>query len=61
MKKGIKRILSAFLAVVMVVCAAPLSGLVGLDFDLGWLDFSTKSSAFDSSGSCGENVTYTFD
>ena len=61
MKKGIKRILSAFLAAVMVVCAAPLSGFVGLDFDLGWLDFSTKSSAFDSSGSCGENVTYTFD
>ena len=61
MKKGIKRILSAFLAAVMVVCAAPLSGFVGLDFDLGWLDFSMKSSAFDSSGSCGENVTYTFD
>ena len=60
MKKGIKRILSAFLAVVMVVCAAPLSGLVGLDFDLGWLDFSTKSSAFDSSGSCGENVNWIF-
>ena len=61
MKKGIKRIISAFLAAVMVVCAAPLSGFFGLDFDLGWLDFSTKSSAFDSSGSCGENVTYTFD
>ena len=61
MKKGIKRIISAFLAAVMIVCAAPLSGFVGLDIDFGRLDFTAKSSALDSSGSCGENVTYTFD
>ena len=45
----------------MLMITAPLSGFVGLDIDFSWLDFSTKSSALDSSGSCGDNVTYTFE
>ena len=53
--------MAVFLTAVMLLTAAPLSGFVGLDIDFGWLDFSTKASALSSSGSCGDNVTYTFD
>lgn len=61
MKRIIKRAMAVVLTAVMLLTAAPLSGFVGLDIDFGWLDFSTKVSALDSSGSCGNNVTYTFD
>ena len=61
MKKIFKRVLTVMLTAIMLLTAAPLSGFVGLDIDFGWLNFSTKASALDSSGSCGENVTYTFD
>ena len=53
--------MAVVLTAVMLLTAAPLSGFVGLDIDFGWLDFSSKASALDSSGSCGDNVTYTFD
>ena len=61
MKRKLKQFLSALLVAVMLLTAAPLSGFVGLDIDFSWLDFSSKASALDSSGSCGDNVTYTFD
>ena len=61
MRKTLRRILASLLTAVMLLTAAPLSGFVGLDIDFGWLDFSTKASALSSSGSCGTNVTYTFD
>lgn len=60
MKRTLKRAIAVMMTAVMLLTAAPLSGFVGLDIDFDWLDFSTKASALDSSGSCGENVTYTF-
>ena len=59
MKKKLKRILSALLVAVMLVGIAPVGELTGLDLDR--LGFSTKSSALEASGQCGENVYYTFD
>ena len=66
MKRLFKKMLASLLVAAMVLTAAPLSGFVGLKLNLDWLnfdwlDFNTKSSALDSSGSCGENVTYIFD
>ncbi len=54
MKYRLKKIIAMLLTVVMILCAAPLSGFAGLDFN--WLDFSTKSSALDATGQCGDNV-----
>ena len=47
------------MTVVMLLTAAPLSGIA--DFDWGGL-FVTKANTvtIPASGSCGENVTYTF-
>ncbi|MGN1478541.1 MAG: leucine-rich repeat protein [Acutalibacteraceae bacterium] len=59
--KNFKKLLSSLLVAVMILTAAPLSGLSGLDVDFDLLDFTQKASALDSSGSCGDNVTYTFD
>ena len=59
MKKKVKQILSALLVAVMLVGFAPVGELTGLDLDR--LGFSTKSSALEASGQCGENVYYTFD
>ncbi|MGN1478488.1 MAG: leucine-rich repeat protein [Acutalibacteraceae bacterium] len=61
MRKTNKRILASVLTAVMILTATPLSGFVGLDIDFSWLDFGTEASALDSSGSCGDDVTYTFD
>ncbi|MGN0469132.1 MAG: leucine-rich repeat domain-containing protein [Acutalibacteraceae bacterium] len=61
--KFLKRALACALVVVMTLTAAPLSGLVGLELPkwnvAEW--FSGKASALSSSGTCGENVTYTYD
>ena len=57
--KNFKKILASLLVVVMVLTAAPLSGFVGLE--LPDFDFGIRASALSSSGSCGENVTYTYD
>lgn len=46
---------------VMVLTTAPLGGFVGLKLNLDWLDFNTKASAVAHSGTCGENLTYSFD
>ena len=56
--KYLKKILASLLVVVMVLTAAPLSGFVG--FELPDFDFGIKASALSSSGSCGPNVTYTY-
>ena len=59
MKKKIKQFLSALLVAVMLIGIAPAGGLAGLDLD--WIGFSTKSSALEASGQCGDNVYWTFD
>ncbi len=60
MKKVFKKALSVMLVVVIMLTAAPLSGFVGLELP-EWLDFSIKSSAAETSGICGENITWIFD
>lgn len=58
--KNLKKILASLLVVVMVLTAAPLSGFVGLELpDINW---SIRASAKEvpASGSCGTNVTYTY-
>lgn len=57
--KNVKKILCTLLIVVMCVVATPLDGLVGLEWPE--IDWGVKASALSSSGSCGDNVTYTFD
>ena len=72
----LKRALACVLVVVMTLTAAPLSGFVELELPKwnvggwlncvdGWFDsvgewFSSKASALDATGLCGENVTYTY-
>ena len=59
--KTIKKALSVMLVVVIMLTASPLSGFVGLELP-EWLDFSITSSAAEpTSGTCGENLTWTFD
>ncbi len=60
MKNILKRALATFLVVAIVLCSAPLSGLVGLELP-DWADFSIESSAEQYSGTCGANLTWTFD
>ncbi len=65
MKKTLKRFLASLMVAVMVLTAAPLSGFVGFKLNLDWLnfdwiDFSPRASAA-TSGTCGENLTWTFD
>ena len=59
MKKTMKKALSVMLVVVIMLTAAPLSGFVGLELP-EWLDVSIEASA-ETSGTCGEKVTWTFD
>ena len=59
--KTFKKILASLMVAVMVLTAAPLGGFVGLKLNLDWLDFNTKASAVAHSGTCGENLTYSFD
>ncbi len=66
MKNVLKRTLAIFLAVVMTIGIAPLSGFVGLEwleFKLpAWFDFSkifqVEAEAATYSGSCGVNVKW---
>lgn len=55
MKTNSKKIISIILAVVLIVSAVPFGGFVGIN--LG----AVKASALEASGTCGKNVTYTFD
>ncbi len=58
MKNILKRALATFLVVAIVLCSAPLSGLVGLELP-DWADFSIESSAA-TSGTCGDNLTWSY-
>ncbi len=58
MKKLFKRTLSIILAVVVMFGAAPLSGFVGIELPSF---FNFKVWAAETSGTCGENVTWSFD
>ena len=56
MKKKTNKVLSVLLVVIMLLCAAPLEGFVGMEL------FSTKASAEDTtSGQCGDNVYWSYD
>ena len=53
-----KRTISIFLVILMLLSAAPLAGVA----NTGWGEiFAPKAEALDASGQCGENVYYTFD
>ncbi len=55
--KFFKKFAATFLAVAILLASAPLSGFAGLDFlDL----FNISASAQEYSGTCGENLTWTF-
>ncbi len=73
MKRILKKVLSFFLATIMVLGAAPLAGFVGLELPefggfrklavsvLEFFDgFAAKAEAA-TSGTCGENLTWTLD
>ena len=61
MKRRFKRILSVLLVAVMLLTAAPLSGVVGLDLpNLADL-FTLKADAEAYSGKCGDNLTWSLD
>ncbi len=59
MKNALKKAISVLLIAVMVFGAAPLAGFLGLELPELNL-FSTKAEA-TTSGTCGENATWTFD
>ncbi len=58
MKKTFRKVLVSVMAAVMLLTAAPLSGIA--DFDWGSL-FAAKASAEGTKFKCGENVYYDFD
>ena len=59
--KGIfKRIIAVLMAVILLLCVAPLEGVAQLDFSA----FNLKAGAateLAATGNCGENVTWSFD
>jgi hypothetical protein len=59
MKKSIIKVFSVILVVVLTLTSAPLSCFVGIELPK-WLDFSINASA-TTSGTCGENLIWTFD
>ena len=60
MSKIFKQSLAAIMVVLMILTSVPLGGFVGID--MNGLDFGVSASAstLPESGSCGENVTYTY-
>ena len=65
MKKIFKRTLATILVVLMLLTSAPLQGFVELEWpeiDFSGVGdwFSSKASAADVSGKCGDNVAYTY-
>ncbi|MBQ8766647.1 MAG: leucine-rich repeat domain-containing protein [Clostridia bacterium] len=60
MKKTITKVLSVVLVVVITLTSVPLSGFVGLELPK-WLNVSIMSSAAETSGTCGDNLTWMFD
>lgn len=60
MRTIVNKVISILLVAAMVFGSAPLAGLVGLD--LPELNiFSTKAEAATYNGTCGDNLTWTFD
>ena len=57
MKKLFEKSLAIIMAVVLAITVVPLSGFVGLELP-DWLGF--KASAATNSGTCGKNLTWTF-
>lgn len=60
MKRFLKRSISILLVAVMLFGTAPLAGFVGLELPELNL-FRTKAEAAETSGICGDNLTWTFD
>ena len=60
MKTRFNKIISTILVAVMLVTAAPLSGFVGLDLNLDWLNFTTRASAAATGGTCGNGVGWSY-
>ena len=60
MKNAIKKAIAVLLVAVMVIGAAPLAGLVGLELPELYI-FTTKAKAEETaiSGTCGDNLTWT--
>lgn len=58
MNKQIKKGLALALCLVMMVASVPFGGLIGVDFG-GAFEVSATDESY--SGSCGDNVTYSFD
>jgi hypothetical protein len=59
--KNFKKILSVLMIILLVTTAVPLSSFVGIElpaFDLG---IRASAKEVPASGSCGTNVTYTYD
>ncbi len=59
--KLLKKIISAIMVAVMLITAAPLDGLVGLDID--WSEFGFEASAADelaTMGQCGDDVRWMY-
>ena len=51
-----KKITAVLMAVIMLLCVAPLEGVAELDFS----SFTIKANALAATGNCGSNVTWTF-
>ncbi len=58
MRKIFKRTLAMLMVTLMVLSCAPVGSFLGVD--MSRFDLSLNASALDESGSCGENVTYTY-
>ena len=61
-----KKTLATVMCIIMILTAAPLSGFVGMELNLDWinfdwLDFTPKASAATYSGTCGKNLTWSLD
>ncbi len=55
-----KKFIATFLVVAIILCSAPLSGIVGLKLP-DWLNFTIESSAASYSGTCGDDLTWSLD
>ncbi len=58
MKRIFKKAVCVFLVVAMLLCAAPLSGFVGLELP-SLFDFKAQAASY--SGTCGDNLTWSLD
>ncbi len=59
--KNFKKALSVLLVTVMLLCAAPMAGFVGLEISDFDFNLSADAAEIVDSGTCGTNVTYTLD